>query len=243
VRDLQLSSLMDREAARADMLRHGRAHIRPLWDHTTAEHVLALLEAEREWNLAAFLDGRHCDFDASALRAMSDEQRRPLTDLATATARKGFGYLYENFPIYDVWHRGARRDHPLFGVFAFLNSSPFLDAMRDMTGCEDIGFADAQATCYRPGHFLTLHNDEAPERRRRAAFVINLTREWRADWGGILLFHSDDGHISAGMTPVFNAINVFLTPQDHSVSVVAPYAKASRYAITGWLRAGADPGP
>jgi len=243
VADIALNPDVDLAAARAEIAARGFAQLKPLWDETTAGEVLAAMEAEPDWNLVAFLGGRHGDFSSAAFHALPEEKRRPLTDLAARTAGGGFGYLYENFPIYDVWHRSREKGHPLFPVFEFLNGAPFLSLMREVTGCADIAFADAQATRYRPGHFLTLHTDDAPGRERRAAFVINLTRRWRADWGGLLLFHSPDGNVEAGLSPVFNAVNVFLTPRDHSVSVVAPYAGGARYAITGWLRAGPDPGP
>jgi len=94
---------------------------------------------------------------------------------------------------------------------------------------------DAQATLFRPGDFLALHNDTGVG-ERRAAYTIGLTRDWRTDWGGQLLFHDEAGDVSRGFRPGFNVLTLFRTPQWHSVATVAPYAGAPRLSITGWLR-------
>ena len=125
-------------------------------------------------------------------------------------------------------------------VRAFLNGEAFLSFARRLTGAADIGYVDAQATRYRAGHFLTVHDDHVAGADRRAAYVLNLTKGWKPDWGGQLLFHDADGHVTGGFMPAFNALNVFLVPAAHSVSVVAPYAGGVRYAITGWMNGGED---
>ena len=65
--------------------------------------------------------------------------------------------------------------------------------------------------------------------------VFGLTRHWRPDWGGLLLFHDDDGQIDLGLVPAFNVLNLFAVPREHSVSVVAPFAAEPRLTITGWF--------
>ena len=95
---------------------------------------------------------------------------------------------------------------------------------------------DAQATRYRPGHFLTQHDDHAEGKDRLFAYVLNLTPQWIADWGGLLMFLTDDGHVAAAYTPRWNALNILKVPQPHAVSVVAPFARGARHSITGWIR-------
>jgi Rps23 Pro-64 3,4-dihydroxylase Tpa1-like proline 4-hydroxylase len=153
-----------------------------------------------------------------------------------------FQYLYDNIPVYDAWHRRRGQRALLDEFFEFINGEAFLSLAGAITGAEDIGFADAQATRYRPGHFLTMHDDRVETKDRRAAYVVNLTRLWGPDWGGLTLFMDADGHIEEAFTPRFNALNIFRVPQPHSVSLVAPFAGQNRYAITGWCRAGKDPG-
>ena len=103
-------------------------------------------------------------------------------------------------------------------------------------GLAAIQRTDAQATLYRPGDFLTVHDDSIGGHKRLAAYVLNLTPIWRADWGGVLQFLGANGHVEEGYVPCFNALNVFRVPTQHSVSQVALYGSL-RYSITGWFHA------
>ncbi|MBP8073105.1 MAG: 2OG-Fe(II) oxygenase, partial [Brevundimonas sp.] len=93
-------------------------------------------------------------------------------------------------------------------VLDLLNGEDFIAFVRRVTGDDRIDFADAQATRYRPGHVLTGHDDAAEGKNRLYAYVLNLTRDWRADWGGVLAFEGADGHIEQGFAPAFNALNI-----------------------------------
>ena len=105
-----------------------------------------------------------------------------------------------------------------------------------VTGEDRARYCDAQATRYRKSHFLTTHDDAVEGKDRLFAYVLNFTRDWRPDWGGELLFFDEAGHVAAGFTPTFNALNIFRVPQPHAVSFVAPFAQAPRLSITGWIR-------
>ncbi len=50
-------------------------------------------------------------------------------------------------------------DDPLSCFARFMKSEPVLDLARHWVGNSRLAFADCQATCYRPGHFLTTHDD------------------------------------------------------------------------------------
>jgi Rps23 Pro-64 3,4-dihydroxylase Tpa1-like proline 4-hydroxylase len=80
-----------------------------------------------------------------------------------------------------------------------------------------------------------MHSDETAVERRRIAYVINLTRGWRPDWGGLLHFADDEGNVVDTFFPHFNSLSLFTVPQNHFVSYVAPYAQGKRSAVTGWL--------
>ena len=123
----------------------------------------------------------------------------------------------------------------------FLSAPATLQVLQTITGLDDIDFADAQATNYRRGDFLTAHDDEVAGKNRRAAYVFGLTPAWRTEWGGLLLFHDASGDVTQGLAPRFNCLNIFAVPQLHSVSQVASYAAAGRLSVTGWLRAISPP--
>lgn len=220
-----------------------RVQVTSVLKEASARAIHALLTAERNWGLVAFLENRHRVIDAQAFDTLPEDRRRPLFDMVHTTARNGFSYLFENIPLYDLWHTRAVPDHPLLPLVDFLRGEDFISLARRLTGKTDIAFADAQATRFRSGHFLTTHDDDAHGKNRRAAYVLNLTPRWNPDWGGQLLFYDESGNVTGGFTPTFNALNVFLVPVRHAVAYVTPFAESPRYAITGWLRAGADPGP
>lgn len=124
--------------------------------------------------------------------------------------------------------------HPIHQVTEALNSEAFLELGRKLTGDRSIRRSDVQASFYRPGDFLNLHDDTGPG--RAAAFTIGLSRGWRPDWGGQLLFHDADGDVVRGFAPRFNALTVFRVPRAHSVAPVAGYAQAPRLSVVGWWR-------
>lgn len=240
---LRINPELDESELVAALARDGRVHTPDFLAPDAAEALSDVIAAETRWNLVAQLGGKHVDLGAAAMEMLNPHKREEFLAAVHAQARSGFQYLYENFPLYDVVHHNTLPDHPLIDLFTFLNGPDFLGFARRLVGADDIGFADAQVTRYGPGHFLASHNDAVSGKNRRAAYVLNLTREWRADWGGQLLFFDKAGHVSGGFTPTWNALNVFCVPARHSVALVAPFAKGRRVSITGWLRAGKDPGP
>ena len=157
-------------------------------------------------------------------------------------ARTKYQFIYSFFPILNAYFSP---DAPRFGIFdfyEFINSEPVLEFIRKVTGLGDIQWADAQATWYKPGHFLKAHNDEHSGEGRRAAYVMNLSPDWDRDWGGFLQFFDADDNVEEAFKPTFNTLNIFTVPQLHSVSMVSTYVSAERLAVTGWFRSDPRPG-
>ncbi len=226
----------------ASLAEHRRVHIPGLLDSDSAQKLHDSLAGQEQWNLVFNRDGEHVDIGADSTRLWDDAQRSQFEDIVFRQARDGFQYLYKAVPIYDIYHGGLLPGHFFNTLFEFLNGAEFLGFARELVGRDDIGFCDAQATCYEAGHFLTTHDDATAGKNRVAAYVINMTPEWNPNWGGALQFFDDAGNIQQGFTPSFNALNVFLIPQRHAVEYVTPFAAGSRLSITGWLRTGSDPG-
>jgi len=223
--------------------RDGRVQIREVLTSDSANWTFELLSTFREWNLAFTVGGQHKEVGLRAFERWPAAKRRKLTRLIHADALIGFQYLYAAAPIYEIFHGQLLPGHGFNAVYEFLNSPALLSFVAKVTGRSDIGFADCRATRFDANHFLTGHDDAVEGKRRRVAYVLNLTPVWRVDWGGILQFIDADGNVAAGYTPSFNTLNLFRVPSVHSVSSVAAFAAASRYSITGWFRAGDDPGP
>lgn len=211
-----------------------RAHIRDILTYDSAARVHRCLAQETDFSLLC----RTGDDQAQAWRVtdLTPQKEAELMNAAYACAGDGFHFLYDGHVLSRDGETYSDPSHYLSAITAFLNSAPLLDFVRRVTGNAAIVFADAQATRYRPGHFLNQH-DDGNDRGRIAAYVLNMTPRWRPDWGGALLFSDWPGHFSGGYLPVFNALNILAVPQEHMVGFVSPFAGAARYSITGWFRA------
>ena len=233
-----LSAALDPDAIAAQFGEHGYASIPGILPGEQAKRLHKAISSFTDWNLVFSDRGRHIDLAATQLHSLSPQKRTDLQNAIYAQARNDFQYLYNNYPIFDAHRQGRNVDHVLHKFYEWLDTEPFLEFARAVTGYDDITFVDAQATRYNPGHFLTTHDDSAEGKRRRAAYIFNFTPDWRADWGGFLQLLDEDGHIRRGLRPTFNTLNIIAVPQTHSVSIVTPFAAGSRLSVTGWLRYG-----
>ena len=216
----------------------GRVHVTGILDAAAARRLHQCLARETAWSVAIGDEGRSHDLAVASLEELDPEARDELVTGLNHAAARGFAYRYANFRIDEHYAAARHRDSYLMAFYEFLNSPEFLEFARAATGFPDIGFADAQATLYRAGDFLTWHDDDVAGKNRRAAYVFNFTPQWRSDWGGLLAFPDAYGHLHEAYQPAFNALNLLRVPTPHFVSQIASFAPAGRYSITGWLRAG-----
>jgi SM-20-related protein len=227
---------LDAAALAGDFARHHRLHIPGLLTTDSAQRLQRGLAQETDYSIA-IMTPQGAQYAKPAALAQPDLMRQVQIGAFNRAHDGLFSFLYDVHTITQTGDAYPAADHYLRGVTDFLEGTAFLEFCRTVTGLHDIAFADAQATRYRPGHFLTLHDDNVPEQKRLAAYVLNLTPRWRPEWGGLLLFLDGEGHVEQGFTPAFNALNIFTVPQRHVVTQVAPFADEPRLSITGWLRA------
>lgn len=220
----------------------GRVHIPNFLSEESASTVFECLDSQAAWNLVCQQDGIHQDLNENIGAVWNEEQLALFTKKLHEQASSQFQYLYRTIPIYDIYHKQLMPENFLNEIFKFLNSSAFLDYLRNTLAMPNIEFADAQATCYTSGDFLNKHDDSAPGKNRLAGYVLNLTPAWNPNWGGALQFYDSHDNCVDTLVPSYNALNVFSVPQPHAVTYLPPYALGKRLSITGWLRAGADPG-
>lgn len=237
----RINPLLDADQLHADFQAKGRIHIADFLVLDDAERLVQFLKNSTAWRLVLNSGSKVFELDRKAQSALTPEQRNQLDQAAYAEARYGFQYCYETIRVADAQDERAASGTLLDEFALFLSSSSVLAFLKTVVGDGSISFADAQATAYGPGHFLTAHDDAVAGKNRRAAFVFNLSRDWSLDWGGLLAFHERGAGTAEVMVPAFNAINLFSVPQLHSVTMVAPFAPRRRYSVTGWLRSGDRP--
>lgn len=232
-----LAPAIDVAALAERFARDGRIQIAPFLVPPAAEALAAHLTARTDWRQVMNSGERVFETVPAVLAALTDAQRQRLEETMHAAARTGFQYRYDSIHVPDDPAARAALSDRLTEFARFMSSKLVIDLVSRIGGATDIAFADAQATIYRKGDFLTAHTDDVAGKNRRAAYVFGLTRNWRAEWGGLLLFHGGSGGIAEGYVPAFNTLSLFAVPQTHSVSQVAPWADGPRLSVTGWLRA------
>jgi SM-20-related protein len=231
---LRLSPALDAAALRTAFGARRRLHIPGLLDPGSAEALVAAMEAFDGWKVSVSAGGEFFELPLKGRRAAEPGKQAWIDAARVDGADARMQYVFDTRRL-DLEADEGPRD-AVGAVPAFLNGREFLAFVRAVTGDDRIHFADAQATRYRPGHVLTGHDDAAEGKNRLYAYVLNLTRDWRADWGGVLAFEGAGGHIEEGFAPAFNALNIFAVPMRHAVTQVASFAPRDRLSITGWLR-------
>ncbi len=225
---------IDPAALREAYARDRRVQLAPFLADDGAARLRDHLREREDWELALRAGDREFTFDAAAKAELGADKLAALRSLA-APRGHDFTYAYERI-VARLRQSGAAESDTLLADFAtFLSSELILALFRSITGADEIAAADAKASRYGSGDFLTLHHDRQEESSRIAAYVLGLTEGWRAEYGGLLLFHEPGGEIERGFVPAMNVLNLFAIPQGHSVSQVTSFAPAPRYAVTGWL--------
>lgn len=233
---LRLNPELDRRALREAFDRDGRLHVPQVLETDSARRLHAALEASRDWTFVFNRGNRHFEVTPKNFAAMPREAQIQMQRDILENARDGFQLAYDVVNVSKKTSAVLSSDPVLVDLHAFMNGQNYIGFLHDITGETRGAWCDLTATRYKPGHFCEMHDDKADDGERLIAFVLNLTPRWRVDWGGLLLFIDQRGHVSSGLTPTFNALNLFRTPQLHSVSAVAPFAGGNRLSVTGWLR-------
>jgi SM-20-related protein len=223
---------LDTELLGQSFKRDGRVLIRNFFEPTVIE---ALSQAVERIDWALTYRDVHGDrvLNAEQLRALTPEQRSMLVDGIHTVARNEFQFSFCTDSLVAAAKRGET--DLLARFMRWMADEQFMSKIRQITGVTDINRVYAQATMYTRGNFLLIHDDHVDAEDRRLAYVINLTRHWRADWGGLLHFTAADGSVIDSFFPHFNSLSLFRVPQSHFVSYVPPFAQGERTAITGWL--------
>jgi len=227
---------LDLGAYRQQLDENGWVVIENALKPAVADALYQVLSTMVPWSLAYVDTEGSKKIWADQLQQLNEQEIQAVEQLALEQARAGFSFLYQSYMMITAYQERRDPQLPLHKVTEYLNRPEWLTAMRQITGEQRIIKSSAQATRYTAGHFLTNHNDKQSGESRYAAYVVNLTRGWQPDWGGLLQFTDEQGRVIDTVCPSFNCISLFRTPRWHHVSSVANYVEAERLSITGWLR-------
>lgn len=225
---------------RALLQRDGRVQVEEFLQPDVAERLRACLQTEVPWTLALRDTAGARTIDHATYAALDADALARLLQETAAGARgsdgeAGFRFAYDSYMMVTAYKQGRDPGLLLHRVLELFNTPEYLALMQALTGDTRVRRVNAQATRYRPGHFLRYHTDIDSTEGRLYAYVLNLSRDWNADWGGLLQFIDADGRVLDTLLPRWNTLSLFAVPAGHAVSLVAPWAAQDRLAITGWL--------
>lgn len=160
-----------------------------------------------------------------------------------ALAAGQFQFTYDTYMMVSAYLQNKNPGLLLNRVVELVNSAPWLEFWKTVTGDRQIIKTYVQASRYIASYYLKNHSDYDSSQDRRFAVVINLSKNWEAHWGGLFQALDEHGDVKLTLTPKFNSINMFKLPAPHCVSPVADYVTAERLALVCWLRADRNPTP
>jgi SM-20-related protein len=243
-RPLELNATLDTSVLKAAFRKNFALHVENFLSPASAVGLYENFTHEVEWR--SFVVSKETIFAAPAgLRdSYSPEQEKELFDCAYEGASSGFAYLYDaNRQFVEDIPDGAHMEDFVEAPFwlhltNFVNSKEFLNFMREVTGVWGIDRAAIKATRFRSGHFemfnaATFSGDVTG--KRVATFNLNLTPEWKPEWGGLLEFRRPEAGSIDAFVPTFNSLDVLGFPVGYWISHVAPFAGGARLAIAGRL--------
>ena len=225
------------DALAAEFAAQDRIQIQKILPKEVAVRLHSILAHETPWDYMCFDGEKGQCTPFSKINDMSPQDRQALTRTHLEAAKTGFSFSYNGFNFRSEFREGNHPEQALRPFDSFLNSDPFLTFARKLINDPEVTGVEGNASWYGPGHYLNLHDDRMERQDRRAAFVFNLSPNWRVDWGGELKMFSNrrGSKLVDAFFPAFNVLNVFKVPQYHAVNPVAAFAGAPRLSISGWF--------
>lgn len=227
-----ISNTLELEHFQRKLHADARVQVREFLQPGAADALATCLLQEVPWQLAerstgaSRTSGRGAYPDDAALQA--------LLGIAYERASEQYQFAYDSYMLVRAAKEGWDPQLLVHHLLPFFNDSQFITFARCLSGDPGIERVSAQCTRYRSGHFLMPHEDLDEQEGRRYAYVLNLSRDWRADWGGQLQFLDDNDTVLDTFLPNWNSLSLFRVPQRHQVTLVSPWARQPRLAITGW---------
>jgi len=192
-----------------------------------AELLLKYAQTQKNWILAS-------GFDSIKYEKLTNKQNEKANQIQIRNIQNKF----KNDHFSYVFHRTMNNNHPSFLEFNLrkhMESLEFINFLNEITDLQLTKLNTLFLSKYKGGDFLSPHCDKG---NGKLAFVLNLTKNWKPQYGGILHFLNEEKtEIIESYNPIFNNLILFKVPTNgipHFVSHVVPYVKQERYAITGW---------
>jgi Rps23 Pro-64 3,4-dihydroxylase Tpa1-like proline 4-hydroxylase len=154
---------------RAQFARDGRVRIEELLDPEGSTALRAELSSHLGWRHVLNGGDKVFESEPDAIEHMQPGERAALEAAIMQTAAHGFQFRYDSIRVPDDEVERAARPDLLTRFAEFMSCDEVLAWLAEITGDRSPQFADAQATRYRAGHFLTRHDDDVAGNNRSCA--------------------------------------------------------------------------
>jgi len=194
-----------------------------------AELLFQYLNNYKDWNLATGIAQNK--YEKKDNIQNNNINTLQIKNVNSAFSKDQFTYIFNRFM------NGSNMSFHEFSLRQILSSDNFINQLNEITGLELKKLTTLFASKYKSGNFLSPHSDKG---NGRLAFVINLTKFWKPQYGGNLHFMNDNRtEIIDTFVPSFNNLIIFYVPPNvgipHYVSHVINGVKYNRFAISGWF--------
>lgn len=230
-----LNSNLDLHALCEEFSTNHRILIKDAFTEDSAKQLLNSLETEIPWQMAYMNGDVTYLISQQELQALTQQQAIQNQQRIIQQAKNGFQFYYGHYSVIGGENLAECSDEAfVLQVRDYMQTDAFFQFVKTLTGNDEINKLELLAARYNPGNFLLTHDDfRKPE--RRFAYVLNLSKDWKVEWGGLLHFLDEKGQLLDTYVPTYNSLTIFKVPASHTVSYVAPYAGRTRYSITGWF--------
>ena len=211
-------------------IKNKKLKINNFFKHVFAEYLFKNLQGDKNWILATGINKNKYEKKIST-------QNDKINALQIKNVTTAFGSDHFSYIFHRTMNGGNGMSFFEYSLRQTLSSKSFIDLLNEITGLQLTKLNTLFASKYSTGNFLSPHSDKG---NGKIAFVINMTKYWKPQYGGNLHFLSDDRRdIIETWVPDFNNFVIFDVPEDtgipHFVSHVSPAVKYHRYALTGWF--------
>jgi len=184
---------------------------------------------EKNWSIATGIDKNKYEKKDTQQNAKANALQ--IKNVNSAFVNDRFSYIFYRSM------NGNNMSYFEFILRKTLNSSTFINMLNEITRLELTQLTTLFMSKYKSGNYLAPHSDRG---NGRLAFVINLTKFWKPQYGGNLHFMNNERtEIIDTFVPGFNNLVIFYVPSGegipHYVSHVVSNVKYSRYAVSGWF--------
>lgn len=228
-----INELDDIENLKIDFSIQKRLKIKNFLNETFVESLFKFIFLEKNWTLATGIDKNK--YEKTVIPQNEKANSLQIKNVNNSFGKDNFTYIFYRSMNGDI--NNKKMSYFEFTLRQILSSNIFINKLNYITGLELTKLTTLFLSKYKPGSFLSPHSDKG---NGKLAFVINLSKFWKPQYGGVLHFLNDDRtEIIDSYVPLFNTFIIFEVPLEkgipHFVSHVNPNIKHNRYAITGWF--------